>query len=369
MLAAGEWRPTAAAENPHTIGFHISALYSPVGWLSWEQIARDWEAAQGKAEDLETFRNTVLGETWQDRGEAPDTERLVERREDFRLGVVAQDALVLTAGVDVQDDDGWNAISGPGLRVIPPGCVDHIVIAGSPRERAPGMRWRNCWRGIGRGRMAAPSASPRPALIPAGATRRRSMAICGGCATRALRRPRVWMVGTARSRSRARRPVDALVDGRKLRRGLKLRTVSVSTWKVDLYRRLWLGRGEAAEFPPGWVHLPQGIEVEWVKQLVAEQLRTGEGPARLCAAGMGEAAGAGMRRWIARCWRARRCGCWARIGMASGSGNGCARISRMRRWKCQVTGGCRRRRSDQARTPPPLMRRPGWLAPRGGWLR
>ncbi|MBC4018752.1 terminase gpA endonuclease subunit, partial [Siccirubricoccus deserti] len=25
---------------------------------------------------------------------------------------------------------------------------------------------------------------------------------------------------------------------------------------------------------PGWVHLPRAIEVEWVKQLVAEQLRT-----------------------------------------------------------------------------------------------
>ena len=24
----------------------------------------------------------------------------------------------------------------------------------------------------------------------------------------------------------------------------------------------------------GWVHLPRGIEIEWVKQLVAEQLRT-----------------------------------------------------------------------------------------------
>ncbi len=68
--------------------------------------------------------------------------------------------------------------------------------------------------------------------------------------------------------------VDALVNGQKLRRGLKLWTVSVSTWKADLYRRLWLGRGEAAEFPVGWVHLPHGIEVEWVKQLVAEQLRT-----------------------------------------------------------------------------------------------
>ena len=55
---------------------------------------------------------------------------------------------------------------------------------------------------------------------------------------------------------------------------MKLWTVSVSTWKADLYRRLWLGRGEAAEFPVGWVHLPRGIEVEWVNQLVAEQLRT-----------------------------------------------------------------------------------------------
>ncbi len=40
LLASGGWRPVAVAEDPHTVGFHISALYSPVGWLSWEQIAR-----------------------------------------------------------------------------------------------------------------------------------------------------------------------------------------------------------------------------------------------------------------------------------------------------------------------------------------
>jgi len=104
MLAGGEWRGTAEGQDPHTIGFHISALYSPVGWLSWEQIARDWEAAQGKPEDIKTFKNTVLGETWQVQGEAPDWERLLELREDSALGVVPPGALVLTAGVDVQDD-------------------------------------------------------------------------------------------------------------------------------------------------------------------------------------------------------------------------------------------------------------------------
>ena len=47
MLANGEWRATAVSANPHAIGFHLSALYSPIGWKSWEQIARDWLAAQG----------------------------------------------------------------------------------------------------------------------------------------------------------------------------------------------------------------------------------------------------------------------------------------------------------------------------------
>ena len=35
MLQAGEWRPTAEAADPNTVGYHLSALYSPIGWLSW----------------------------------------------------------------------------------------------------------------------------------------------------------------------------------------------------------------------------------------------------------------------------------------------------------------------------------------------
>jgi phage terminase large subunit GpA-like protein len=50
MLASGEWRATAKSKDPHSIGFHISALYSPIGWKSWEQIARDWLAAMVASE-------------------------------------------------------------------------------------------------------------------------------------------------------------------------------------------------------------------------------------------------------------------------------------------------------------------------------
>jgi hypothetical protein len=63
MLAADEWRPPAAVENPHNVGFLISALYSPVGQLS-ARITRDWEAVPGKAEDLKTLCNKMLSETW-----------------------------------------------------------------------------------------------------------------------------------------------------------------------------------------------------------------------------------------------------------------------------------------------------------------
>jgi phage terminase large subunit GpA-like protein len=71
----GEWRATATSADPLTVGFHISSLYSPLGWLSWERIARDWLAAQGSDEAIRSFKNGVLGETWMESGEAPDWQR------------------------------------------------------------------------------------------------------------------------------------------------------------------------------------------------------------------------------------------------------------------------------------------------------
>ena len=272
MLAGGEWRATATSQDPNTVGFHISALYSPVGWLSWEQIARDWEAAQGKPEDLKTFRNTVLGEVWQEHGEAPDWERLVERREEFTIGTVPPGVLVLTAGVDVQDDrievDVWGWAEG-----FTSWLVDHVVIPGSPRERAP---WDELAKLLARD-WPRGGGGMRIAKVCVDTGGRDTASVYGHL--RHLRDPRIAPTKGVEGWNRAQPVqgptlVDALVNGQKLRRGLKLWTVSVSTWKADLYRRLWLGRGEAAEFPVGWVHLPHGIEVEWVKQLVAEQLRT-----------------------------------------------------------------------------------------------
>ena len=134
MLECGEWRATAISADPHSIGFHLSALYSPLGWKSWAQIARDWLAAQGSEEMLRAARNTLLGETWVESGDAPEWQRLAERRSAFDAQIPVG-GLFLTAGVDVQKDrievDVW--AWGRGLESW---LVDHIVIAGGPDDPA-----------------------------------------------------------------------------------------------------------------------------------------------------------------------------------------------------------------------------------------
>jgi phage terminase large subunit GpA-like protein len=75
MLQTGGWRSTAEGADPGTIGFHLSALYSPVGWFSWADIARMWEAAQATDEAKRSFKNGVLGLTWVETGAVPTPTR------------------------------------------------------------------------------------------------------------------------------------------------------------------------------------------------------------------------------------------------------------------------------------------------------
>jgi phage terminase large subunit GpA-like protein len=76
----------------------------------------------------------VLGLTSVETGEAPDWQRLYERREPWQIGTVPSGGLFLTARADVQKDrievDVW--AWGRALESL---LVDHIIIQGGP-ERA-----------------------------------------------------------------------------------------------------------------------------------------------------------------------------------------------------------------------------------------
>jgi phage terminase large subunit GpA-like protein len=103
MLEHGEWRATAARDG-RTAGFHLSSLYSPAGWFSWADAVEMYEQAQKSPDLMKGFVNTVLGLPFEEEAEAPEWQRLYERRESYRIGVVPEPGLFLTAGVDVQKD-------------------------------------------------------------------------------------------------------------------------------------------------------------------------------------------------------------------------------------------------------------------------
>jgi phage terminase large subunit GpA-like protein len=94
----GEWR----ASKPFTgvAGFAINGMYSP--WTPLADGVRDFMAAKKSPEMLRVWTNTYLGETWEDQGETVDDWALAERREP--LPSIPDEVIVLTAGVDVQDN-------------------------------------------------------------------------------------------------------------------------------------------------------------------------------------------------------------------------------------------------------------------------
>lgn len=105
MFLDGKWLATAPEHaHPKRRGYHLSTLYSPVGFFSWSECAEEWIKAQKDKRRLKVFVNTILGECYEeDRGEELEHEALLKRREYYGC-IVPEQVIVLTAGVDVQDD-------------------------------------------------------------------------------------------------------------------------------------------------------------------------------------------------------------------------------------------------------------------------
>ncbi len=265
----GEWR--AARPFAGIAGFHICELYAP--WRRLSATVADFLQAKGNPNQLMVWKNTALGEPWQESGDAPDWERLLERREPFPMGIVPRRARVLTMGVDNQAAPArlevavWAWAEG-----YESWLVDTAVIEGDPAGQTAwdqvAALLRRDWPREGGGIMRIAAAG-----VDTGGQHTAGVY----AQLRRLHDPRVIPmkgVGGWTRASPVNGPtmVDVTQGGRKITRGLKLWTVSVDVFKAELYRRLWLTRGENAGFPAGWVHLPEAIDGELVKQLTAERL-------------------------------------------------------------------------------------------------
>jgi len=130
MLELGEWRAEAAGDGD-TAGFWLNGLYSP--WTTWGRLAKDFLRARKSPERLQTFTNTVLGETFQQAGATKtNAQDLLVRRERYDAGDVLPAGVVLiTAGADVQADRIEVEIVGWG-RDEESWSLAYVVLPGDP---------------------------------------------------------------------------------------------------------------------------------------------------------------------------------------------------------------------------------------------
>lgn len=104
------------ADNPAAYAngvrsFWLNAFVSP--WASWESICLKYQNALGDTGKMQVVYNTCFGQLWEDRGDTQDPDTLLGRREIYE-SELPEGVLVLTAGVDTQDDRFEYEIVGHG---------------------------------------------------------------------------------------------------------------------------------------------------------------------------------------------------------------------------------------------------------------
>lgn len=264
MLERGEWRATAPFDGI-TASFHISSLYSPLGWKSWSELVREFLKARTNPELLKTFVNTSLGETWEDDYSAKvGAAGLRERAEFYEPGVVPAAACILVAGVDVQDNRLEVTLKAYG-RGEEAWVVSHQAIFGDP---ARAELWKQLdqvllrtYRHESGGEVAVAAAA-----IDSGGHHTHEV-------YQYTRERRGRHVIAVKGQSQRGKPaiakptkVDVNFRGQSLRHGAEVYPMGSDTIKTTLYGRLKL-----SEPGPGYVHFHAELPPDYFDQLTAEK--------------------------------------------------------------------------------------------------
>jgi len=248
------------------VAFHIWTAYSRAA--KWVDLVREFLEAvdlalAGDTTNLQTFTNLTLGRTWEPRIERTDAKTLQKRAEPYPLRTVPRRGLVLTAGVDVQDNRFEIAVwaYGRGLEMW---TVDYMVLAANPGDPAD---WEKLDQYL-QTRFAHEGGqrlSIEAVAIDTGG--HFTHEVYEFCRTRAHRR-----VFAVKGEERPGRPIvgtSALQDinwnGRIIKSGVRL-------WRVgtDTAKDLFSGRLGVLRPGPGYVHFCADLEESFYEGLTAE---------------------------------------------------------------------------------------------------
>ena len=136
------------ANNPAALrkghrSFWLNAFSSP--WTAWSKIVYEFLAARHDPQKLKVVYNTKLGQLWEDRGDLEDEDSFLGRLEDYGTREdgtpveLPEGVLVLTCGVDTQDDRLEYEVVGWG-RFMESWGIKKGVIMGDPNDDAVWQR-------------------------------------------------------------------------------------------------------------------------------------------------------------------------------------------------------------------------------------
>ena len=268
MLAGGEWRAEFAVAPLR--GYWINSLYSPLGWLSWEAIAREFLTAKavldaGDQSLMQVFVNTRLAETWELQGNRIAEADVQQRAEAYPLRSVPRGVLWLTAAVDVQGDRLELMILGWG-RGEECWVLDYQKVFGDPAQEEVWSALDELLRLPLRNVFGLDLAIQATAIDHGG---HHSVNV-----ERFTRMRQGRYVMAVKGQSQAGKPIigrpserDATWRGKKIRGGAKVWPVGSDTGKYELFNRLSLTKPG-----PGYIHTSNELDDEFYQGLTAEQL-------------------------------------------------------------------------------------------------
>ena len=255
MLADGQWIASQVGDG--TIGFHLSALYSPIGWKSWSQCVRQFEAALGNPDEHKTWVNTVLAETYEERGTGVEPETLLGRRKKY-AAEVPNGVGVLVCSVDVQGDRLEAIVVGYGAQEQ--SWLIHFEQFHGDPGASDGEVWsllddftRRLWTHESGRKMPIEIV-----VIDSGG--HYTEEVYKYCAARERRRVFAIKGGTETGKPLVGRP------SRRNSYGVALFVLCVDTGKGTVMGRLAIGSPS-----PGYMNLPETVDEEYIAQLTAEK--------------------------------------------------------------------------------------------------
>ena len=266
MVERGEWRATNPGNGKH-VGFHIWSAYSYSPNASWSNLVEEFLESKQDPEQLKTWINTVLGETWEDEyASKVGAEALMERAAaaKYERGEPPAEALVLCMGCDVQDDRLSMSIFGIG-RNEEMFLVDRKVIYGSPARA-------DLWKQMDEVLMSKYKCQDGYEL------KIESAAIdTGGHFTQEVyqyvrERSHLGLIGIKGASQKGKPPIgkpttqDITFSGKALKRGVKLFPLGTDVIKTTLHNKL-----RDAEVGEGYIHFFPTITQDYFEELTAER--------------------------------------------------------------------------------------------------